>query len=103
MHFLKTIHQEEAVVMRKEDDRFAAYLEYIFRALDWIERNAVASSIHFAERKQCQSVINVVQLVSQYSVRKMISDYQIFFSFKIIRGTPQYFHNMLLDVLAKLR
>ena len=29
----------------------------------------------------------------------MISDDQIFASFKNIRGTPQYFHNMLLDVL----
>ena len=33
----------------------------------------------------------------------MISDDQIFSSFKNITGTPQYFHNMLLDVLAKIR
>ena len=33
----------------------------------------------------------------------MISDDQIFSSFKNIRGTPQYFHNMLLDVLATIR
>ena len=33
----------------------------------------------------------------------MITDDQIFASFKNIRGTPQYFHNMLLDVLAKIR
>ena len=33
----------------------------------------------------------------------MISDDQIFSTFKNIRGTPQYFHNMLLDVLAKIR
>ena len=37
------------------------------------------------------------------SVRRMISDEQIFSSFKNISGTPQYFHNMLLDVLAKTR
>ena len=30
----------------------------------------------------------------------MISDDQIFSSFKNIRGTPQYLHNMLLDALA---
>ena len=24
-------------------------------------------------------------------------------SFKNIRGTPQYFHNMMLDILAKIR
>ena len=39
----------------KCDDRFAANPQYIFHALDWIERNAVASSVHFAERKQFQS------------------------------------------------
>ena len=32
----------------------------------------------------------------------MLSHDQIFSSFKNIRGTPQYFHNMLLDVLAKI-
>ena len=31
------------------DDRFASNPQYIFHALDWIERNAVASSVHFAE------------------------------------------------------
>ena len=84
-------------------DRFASNPQYIFHALDWIERNAVASSIHFAQRKQFQSEINVGQLVNQDNMRHMISDDQIFGSFKNIRGTPQYFHNMLLDVLAKIR
>ena len=85
------------------DDRFASNAQYIFQALDWIERNAVASSIHFAERKQFQSEFNVGQLVNPDNIRRMISDDQIFSSFKNIRGTPQYFHNMLLDVLAKIR
>ena len=84
-------------------DRFASNPQYIFRALDWIERNAVASPVHFAERKQFQSEIIVGQLVNHSNVRKMISEDQIFSSFKDIRGTPQYFHNMLLDVLAKIR
>ena len=85
------------------DDRFASNPQYIFHALDWIERNAVASSVHFAERKQFQSEISVGQLVNHSNVRKMISEDQIFSSFKNIRGTPQYFHNMLLDALAKIR
>ena len=34
------------------DDRFAANPQYIFHALDWIERSAAASSVHFAEKKQ---------------------------------------------------
>ena len=33
----------------------------------------------------------------------MISDDQIFCSFKNIRGTPQYFPSMPLDVLVKIR
>ena len=85
------------------DDRFASNPQYIFQALDWIERNAVSSSIHFAERKQLQSDITIGQLMNQDNVRRMISDNQIYACFKNIRGTPQYFHNMLLDVLAKIR
>ena len=85
------------------DDRFTANLQYIFHALDWTERGAVASSVHFAQRKQFQSKISVGQLVNHDNVRRMISDDQIFSSFKNIRGTPQYFHNMLLDVLSKNR
>ena len=85
------------------DDRFASNPQNIFHALDWMEKNAVASSVHFAERKQFQSEISVGQLVNHSNVRRMISDDQIFSSFKNMRGTPQYFHNMLLDVLAKIR
>ena len=85
------------------DNRFAANPQYIFHALYWIERNAVASSFHFAERKQFQSKIIVDQLATHGNVRKMISDGQIFSTFKNTRGTPQYFHKMLLDVLAKTR
>ena len=85
------------------DDRFACNSQYLFHALDWIERNAVASSIHFAERKQFQSDINFGQLMNKDTVKRMISDDQIFSSFKDTRGTPQYSHNTVLDVLAKIR
>ena len=37
------------------------------------------------------------------TVKRTVSDDQIFSLFKNIRGTPHYFHNMLLDVLAKIR
>ena len=89
--------------MKYHDDRFESNPQYIFHALDWIERNAVASSIHFAERKQFQDDISAGQLVNTNNVRRLISDDQIFASFKNIQGTPQYFHNMMLDVLAKVR
>ena len=84
-------------------DRFAANPRYIFHVLDWIERKAVASSVRFAERKQFQCKSNVGQLVNHDNVRKMISDDQIFYSLEKRRGTPQFIHNMLLDVLAKTR
>ena len=63
------------------DDRFASNPQYIFHALDWIERNAVASSVHFAERKQFQSEISVGQLVHYSNVRRMISDESDFLLF----------------------
>ena len=70
------------------DDSFAANLQHIFHALDWIKRNAIASSVQFAKRKQFQSEISVGQLVNHDNVRRMISDDEIFCSFKNIRGTP---------------
>ena len=85
------------------DDRFAANPQYMFHALDWIERNAVATSDHFAQRKHFQSEISVDQLVNHGNVRRMISDDQIFSFFINIRGTPQYFHNILLDAFPKSR
>ena len=33
----------------------------------------------------------------------MITEDQTFVSFKGIQGTPQYFHNVILDVLEKIR
>ena len=87
------------------DDRFAVNRECTFHALDWIKKkkNAFASSVHFAERKQFKSEINVGQLVNRDNVRRMIADDQIFSFFNNIRGTPQYFYNILFDVLVKTR
>ena len=80
------------------DDRFAANPQYIFHAFDWIERNAFANSVYFAGRK-----LNVAKLVNHDNVRRMIYDEPIFSPFKSIRGTSQYFNNILLDVLGKTR
>ena len=54
-------------------------------------------------RKQFQSDINVGQALDSSFVQRMIGEDQIYASFKNIRGTPQYFHNMMLDILAKIR
>ena len=85
------------------DDRFAANPQYIFHALDWIERNAVESLVHFAERKRILSEFSVCQLVNHDKLRRMISDDQIFSSFKNIIKTSQFIHNMLLNVRGKTR
>ena len=66
------------------NDRFATNGQNIFDTLDWIERNAVASSVHFGESKQFQSEVSVGQLVNHNHVGRMISDDQIFSSFKNI-------------------
>ena len=66
------------------DDRFASNPQYIFQSLDWIERNAVSSTIHFTERKHFETEMNVGQLVNQDNIRRMLTDDQIFASFKNI-------------------
>lgn len=75
----------------------------MFSVLDWVENTAVASTVNFTQRKQFQSDLNVGNLLNHSSVQRMISDDQLYASFKNIRGTPQYFENMMLDVLAKIR
>ena len=89
--------------LKCSDNRFASNPQYLFSCLDWVERNAVASSINFTQRKQFQSEINVGNLLNSDHIQRMIGEDQMYASFKNIRGTPQYFHNMMLDILAKIR
>ena len=51
---------------------------------------------------QYQRDINAGQPINQEHGTQLILDGQIFSSFNNIRGTPQYYKNMLLDVLAKI-
>ena len=90
--------------LKSSDDRFASDPQYIFSSLHWIESSNVASAITFSQKKHFQSDISAGRLMNPDNVRQMISDDQIFQnSFKNIRGTPQWCHNMMLDVLAKCR
>ena len=66
-------------------------------------KELLLSSFHGRETKSNQSEINVDQLANHDNARKMISDHQISSTFKNIRRTPLYFHNILLDFLAKTR
>ena len=86
------------------NDRFASNPQYIFHALDWIERKLLLQAQFILLKGNNFKVkINVGQLVNHNNIRRMISDDQIFSSFKSIRESPQYFHNMLLNGLAKIR
>jgi hypothetical protein len=89
--------------LKGSDNRFASNPQYLFSVLDWIEKTAVASTVNFTQRKQFQSEISVGQLLDSSNVQRMIGDDQLYASFKNIRGTPQYFENMMLDILAKIR
>ena len=62
-----------------------------------------ADLVHFAERKRILSEFSVCQLVNHDKLRRMISDDQIFSSFKNIIKTSQFIHNMLLNVRGKTR
>ena len=84
------------------DDRFAQNPQYIFAELDMIERAAILSSITFAESKRFQDNATVAD-VNSSCTRRMLNDQQIYYTFKNIRGTPQFCRNQMLDVLAKVR
>ena len=58
--------------------------EVLCQCLDWIEKNAVTSSIHFAERKRYQTDVKASQLKDCSNIRRMISDDQISSQFKEI-------------------
>ena len=83
--------------------RFAADPQFTFFLLDLLERTSITNAINFSERKHKQSVITVGHLQNPDSIKKLISGNEMYAIFKNIRGTPQYFHNMQLDVLAKNR
>ena len=85
------------------DKRFAEDSRYIFFATDWVERDAIHNSICFSQRRAKQQDITVGQLKNSEYVKKLISDDEMYSIFKKIRGAPQFFKDMQLDVLAKVR
>ena len=56
------------------DDWLASDLQYIFQALAWIKRNAIASTGHFIKRKQFQIDVTLGYLQNQDNVMRMITD-----------------------------
>ena len=96
---LKYIHRN----LKNSDSRFASDPQYIFFALDWVERTSVHNAIMFSERKMKGVKCSVASLQNKERIRQMLSDDEIMATFKTIRGSPQFWHNMQLDILAKIR
>ena len=85
------------------DNRFSSDPQYVFQCLNWIEEEIVRSTISLVERKRKQNSWTIRDIQNPSVVQELITDAEIYASFKSIRGTPQYFHEMTLDVLAKCR
>lgn len=85
------------------DGRFAESPEYAFAALDWLERDAISQNITITTRKHFQQDISVKELKDPLKVSRLLSENQLFTTFRNIRGSPQYFKQMHLDMMAKLR
>ena len=96
---LQYIHRN----LKSCDARFASDPQYVFFALDWLERTSVHNAIMFSERKTKGVSCSVAALQDRQRLHKMLSNDEIMATFKTIRGSPQYWHNMQLDILAKIR
>ena len=59
--------------------------QYIFHCLDWVEKEAVSSSINIAQRKHFQGDITAGQ-VNSGDVLRWMSDNKLFATFKNILG-----------------
>ncbi len=86
-----------------KDGRFAESTEFCFSALDWIETEEISSSISITARKRFQEDITVGDLRNPDRVGKFLTEDQMFATFKRMKGTPQAWKQMNLDMLAKLR
>ena len=85
------------------DKRFGENAQYIFYWLYWLEKETVNRTKQFVQRKQYQPDISAGQIVNNNHIRNMFSEDQIYAFFRIVRGTPQYYHNIMLNVLGKIR
>ena len=101
----KTISKKKCFSARilNKDGRFAETSEYIFHALDILERQTLADTISITTRKSYFQDISAGQLKDPKKLMKLLNQDQVYASFKNIRGTPQYWQQMQFDMLAKLR
>ena len=86
-----------------KDGGFAETSEYIFHALDILERQTLTDTISITTRKSYFQDISAGHLKDPNKLLKLLSQDQVYASIKNIRGTPQYWQQMQFDMLAKLR
>ena len=85
------------------DSCIASNTQYLFTMLDFTEKSAVESTIHFTQRKQFQREITAEQLRDKVYVSKMKTDDQMIPFFKKIRSIPQSWKPVTLDLLGKIK
>ena len=68
-------------------------------ARKWCSQQYQTINIH----KHFQTDTIVGQLANKDNVGNMITDDQRYLSFKNVQSTPQYYHIMMFDLLAKVR
>ena len=61
--------------LKSSDDQWASNPQYIFHALDWIQKNTVASPIYFSQRKHYQADLNAGQVNSNNVRRTIMTKY----------------------------
>ena len=89
--------------LTSKDTRFSETTEYIFQSLDSTEREQLQNNISLTIRKSFHEDVNAGQLKDPERLKRLLNSDQLFASFKNIRATPQYWQQMQLDMLAKLR
>ena len=67
-----------------------------------VGERTIKSIKQFVQCKQYQCDISAGQLKNMDHIRLKISEYQIYVSFKNVRGKPRYYQNMMSDVLTKI-
>ena len=85
------------------DTRFAESPEYTFQCLHWSETVLVNNTITIHLKKANQEDLNAGKLKNKDNVHELHKQEQLFSSYRKLRGTPQYWNDMRLDMIAKIK
>ena len=76
------------------NDRFASNHQLYISRIRLYQKKCFCKLSSFSWKETFQSEITIGQLMNHNKERRMLSDDQISWSFKNIRGTPQYFQTL---------